>query len=155
MELNHFDKEGKAVMVDVGHKAATERTATAGGFIRCNEAFDAIKGGTAAKGDVLGVARLAGIMAMKKTPDLIPLAHPVALTHGSVEFVLHDSERAVEVIATAKTTGQTGVEMEALCGVSAALLTIYDMAKAIDKSMEIYNIRLRHKAGGKSGEYFG
>ena len=153
-ELNHFDQSGNAVMVDVTEKAITERVATAKGNIKVNaETFAAIQSGTAKKGDVLGVARIAGIMAAKKTPELIPLCHPLMLTKCTVDFISNADKLEVEAACTVKVTGQTGVEMEALTGVSVALLTIYDMCKAIDKTMEICAIHLVRKSGGKSGDF--
>ena len=152
--LNHFDEKGQAHMVDVSSKTETLRTATAKGRLKVSPpVYAAIEGGTARKGDVLGVARLAGIMAAKKTSDLIPLCHPLPLTGVSVDFTLLPKDCAVEAAATAKITGKTGVEMEALTAVSTALLTIYDMCKAIDKGMEITDIHLEEKSGGKSGHY--
>lgn len=154
MDLNHFDQKGQAVMVDVSEKSQTVRTATAEGTIRLSrEALDAITRGTAAKGDVLGMARVAGIMAVKRTPDLIPLCHPLPVTHAAVEFDILEDEPAVRAVCTVKLTGQTGVEMEALTGVTTALLTIYDMCKAVDKGMELNGIHLLRKEGGKSGTY--
>ncbi len=153
-KLTHFDQNGKAAMVDISEKGDTQRTAVARGCIRVNaEVFRAIKEGTAEKGDVLGAARIAGIMAAKKTAELIPLCHTLLLTRVSVDFELAEEEMGVDAVCTAKTTGKTGVEMEALTGVSVALLTIYDMCKALDKGMEIENIRLEQKSGGKSGYY--
>ncbi len=153
-ELNHFDAEGKAIMVDVTDKAATHRTATARGDIFVNQAvMTAIQSGTAKKGDVLGVARVAGIMAVKRTADLIPMCHPLGVTGCSVDFTLCPEEGRVTAECTVKVTGSTGVEMEALTGVSVALLTIYDMCKAADRGMTLSNIRLMHKEGGKSGVY--
>lgn len=153
-ELTHFDEQGQAWMVDVGDKAETDRMAVAHGRIQVSrEVFSAIKEGTAKKGDVLGVARIAGIMGAKKTSELVPLCHILMLTKCSVEFVLHEEELAVEVICTVKTRGKTGVEMEALTGVQIALLTIYDMCKAIDKGMVITDVCLLKKEGGKSGVY--
>lgn len=152
--LNHFDASGQAHMVDVSPKTETARRAIATGRIKVSpQVYDAIVQGTAQKGDVLGVARLAGIMAAKKTSDLIPLCHPLPITGCSVDFTLIPEEFAVKATATAKITGRTGVEMEALCAVSTALLTIYDMCKALDKSMEITDIHLEEKEGGKSGHY--
>ena len=152
--MNHFDQEGNAIMVDVGGKEPTVRTATAEGLIRVSRTvLEAITGRTAAKGDVLGVARVAGIMAVKRTWELIPLCHPLMLTHLSVDFEILEDACAVHAVCTARLTGKTGVEMEALTGVSAALLTIYDMCKAMDRSMELTDIRLVHKEGGKSGVY--
>ncbi|MEY8352414.1 cyclic pyranopterin monophosphate synthase MoaC [Lachnospiraceae bacterium 54-53] len=153
-ELTHFDEQGNARMVDVGEKAETDRTAAAHGFISVNEeVFRAISQGTASKGDVLGVARVAGIMGAKKTSELIPLCHVLMLTKCQVDFVLHDERRAVEAVCTVKTRGRTGVEMEALTGVNVALLTIYDMCKAMDRGMTISGVCLLKKAGGKSGLY--
>ena len=153
-ELTHFDKEGNAVMVDVSQKAETERTATAKGIIRVSrEVFEKIQAGTMAKGDVLGVARVAGIMGAKRTSELIPLCHILNLTKLTVDFTIKKESNEIEAVCTARTTGKTGVEMEALTGVSVALLTVYDMCKAVDKSMEIGDIYLEHKSGGKSGEF--
>lgn len=153
-QSNHFDSEGKAVMVDVSFKEATQRRAVAGGSIYMNAAaFCAVAGGTAKKGDVLGVARVAGIMAVKKTPHLIPLCHPIAVQNVHIDFVLNEANSCVEAFCTVQTYGQTGVEMEALCGVSLALLTIYDMCKALDKEMKIEAVCLLEKQGGKSGGY--
>ena len=152
-ELTHFDAAGNAVMVDVSGKPVTAREAVARGVITMNEAaFAALAGGTVQKGDVLGVARVAGIMATKHTSDLIPLCHPLPLTKAAVDFRLLPERRAVEARCTVKTSGVTGVEMEALTGVSAALLTIYDMCKAVDKGMELGGIHLVEKTGGKSGQ---
>ncbi len=154
MELTHFDQTGAAIMVDVTEKKETVRTATASGVIHTGgDAFEAIRRGTAAKGDVLGVARIAGIMGVKKTSDLIPLCHPLPIGKVSIDFDLHPDSCSVVCRCTVKTTAQTGVEMEALTGVSTALLTVYDMCKAIDKSMEITDICLMRKSGGKSGEF--
>ncbi len=153
-EFTHFDQNGNAIMVDVTDKAVTERIAVAEGAIKVNaEVFDAIKNQTAAKGDVLGTARIAGIMAAKKTSDLIPMCHPLMLTKVAVDFTLDEENLRVNCRCTAKLSGKTGVEMEALTGVSVALLTIYDMCKAIDKSMEMSQIRLVEKQGGKSGHF--
>ena len=152
--FNHFDAQGKAIMVDVTDKAATHRVAEARGEILVNEAvMSAIQTGTAKKGDVLGVARVAGIMAVKRTSDLIPMCHPLAVSGCSVDFKLFPDEGKVEAVCTVKVTGNTGVEMEALTGVSAALLTIYDMCKAVDRAMTLTNIRLMRKEGGKSGVF--
>jgi cyclic pyranopterin phosphate synthase len=152
--LTHIDNAGEAHMVDVGTKAETSRSATAEGFVRMLPATLAlIREGNAKKGDVIGTARLAGIMAAKKTSDLIPLCHPLMLTKVSVEITEDDALPGLRVTATAKLTGRTGVEMEALTAVSVACLTIYDMAKAADKGMEIGGIRLLEKTGGKSGAY--
>ena len=152
MGLTHFDSEGKAIMVDVTEKENTNRIAIAKGKIKVNrEVFDAIKNGTAAKGDVLGVATTAGIMAAKRTWELIPMCHMINL--GSCKIDFEDKEETLEIYCTCsvKTVGKTGAEMEALTGVSVALLTIYDMCKAIDKTMEIGEIYLAEKDGGKSG----
>ncbi|BAL84185.1 putative molybdenum cofactor biosynthesis protein C [Selenomonas ruminantium subsp. lactilytica TAM6421] len=152
--LTHFDEQGQAIMVDVSGKAETHRTAIASGIIKVSQpVFDAIKEGTAAKGDVLGVARIAGIMAAKNTSSVIPLCHPLPLAKCSLDFELQKDTCAVKAIATVKVTGLTGVEMEALHAVSVALLTIYDMCKAIDKRMEISEIHLDRKSGGKSGKF--
>jgi cyclic pyranopterin monophosphate synthase len=152
--FTHFDKEGKARMVDVSDKAETERTATAKGSVLMQPATLAlIRGGAVKKGDVLSVARLAGIMGAKKTPDLIPLCHPLALTSVQVDLTLDEARNAVDITATCKLVGKTGVEMEALTAVSVAALTVYDMCKAVDKAMQIVDIRLTHKSGGKSGTY--
>lgn len=152
MGLTHFDSDGKAIMVDVTEKEDTNRIAIAKGKIKVNrEVFDAIKNGTAAKGDVLGVATTAGIMAAKKTWELIPMCHMINL--GSCKIDFEDKEETLEIYCTCsvKTLGKTGAEMEALTGVSIALLTIYDMCKALDKTMEIGEIYLVEKDGGKSG----
>ena len=154
MELTHFDPAGAAWMVDVSDKADTLREAVAEGCITMSRVcFDRVAGGGAAKGDVLGVARVAGIMGAKRTSELIPLCHILNLTKLSVDFELLPERCAVRAVCTARTTGKTGVEMEALTGVSVALLTIYDMCKAMDKSMEIGDIRLVRKCGGKSGDF--
>ena len=150
--FTHFDKEGKARMVDVSDKAETERTATAkGSVIMQPTTLALIRGGGVKKGDVLSVARLAGIMGAKKTPDLIPLCHPLALSSVQVDLTLDEARNAVDITATCKLVGKTGVEMEALTAVSVAALTVYDMCKAVDKGMQIVDIRLTHKSGGKSG----
>ncbi|BDF71195.1 cyclic pyranopterin monophosphate synthase accessory protein [Oscillospiraceae bacterium] len=152
--FNHFDGEGNAIMVDVSSKPPTHREAMAAGVIHVSRAvLDAITGHTAAKGDVLGVARVAGIMATKRTSDLIPLCHPLMLSNAAVDFTVLEDACAVEARCTVKLDGKTGVEMEALTGVTVALMTIYDMCKAIDKSMVLSDIRLLHKEGGKSGVY--
>ncbi|HEY6430415.1 MAG TPA: cyclic pyranopterin monophosphate synthase MoaC [Acetobacteraceae bacterium] len=152
--LTHFDARGNATMVDVSAKSATVRTATARGRVVMQPATLAlIRSGKASKGDVLGVARLAGIMAAKRTADLIPLCHPLALSAVQVDLQPDDAAGAVEIEATVRTTGQTGVEMEALTAVSVAALTVYDMCKSVDRGMRIEAIRLSHKAGGKSGEF--
>ncbi len=154
MPLTHFDAQGQAHMVDVSDKAVTDRIAVAAGHIRmAQETFEIISEGRARKGDVLGIARLAGIMGAKKTPDLIPLCHPLPVTKVSVELMLDPDLPGVRIEATVKTSGQTGVEMEALTAVSTAALTVYDMAKAVDKAMEIGGIRVLLKDGGKSGRY--
>ncbi len=152
--LTHFDAQGQAHMVDVGAKASTHRTAVATGRIRMQAATLAlIQSGTAKKGDVLGIARLAGIMGAKKTSDLIPLCHPIALTRVAVEFDLEPSTNSVLSRTTAECSGQTGVEMEALTAVQVALLTIYDMCKAADRGMVITDVKLLEKHGGKSGSW--
>lgn len=152
--LTHIDAAGQAHMVDVGAKSETVRIATAEGFVRMQpETLVLIREGNASKGDVIGTARLAGIMAAKKTSDLIPLCHPLMLTKVSVDIALDSDLPGVRITATAKLTGKTGVEMEALTAVSVACLTIYDMAKAADKGMEIGGVRLLAKSGGKSGEW--
>ena len=154
--LTHFDSDGNAVMVDVSGKEITSRVAIARGRIVMQpETLAMIQGGTHKKGDVLGVARLAGIMAAKRTSDLIPLCHPLALDKVTVELTCLDADSAVEIEATVKVTGRTGVEMEALTAVSVAALTIYDMCKAVDRAMRIGDIRLIHKSGGKSGTFEG
>ncbi len=155
MGLTHFDENGKALMVDVTDKKETVREATAEGRIFVNkEVFQAIREGTAAKGDVLGVAATAGIMGAKRTSELIPMCHILPITNCRVNFEMEPEECAVLCTCTVKVTGKTGVEMEALTGVSVALLTIYDMCKAMDKAMEIGEICLVKKTGGKSGDVF-
>ncbi len=152
--LTHFDAQGQAHMVDVAAKASTHRVAVAQGRITMLPATLAlIEGGTAKKGDVLGIARLAGIMAAKKTSDLIPLCHPIALTRVAVDFEIEPATHSVLCTARAECTGQTGVEMEALTAASVALLTIYDMCKAVDRGMTIDGVRLMEKMGGKSGHF--
>ena len=152
-ELTHFDAQGQAHMVDVGAKPATHRIAIAEGYITMQpETLAIIEAGTAKKGDVLGVARLAGIMAAKKTSDLIPLCHPIALTKVSVDFEVLPEKSAMRCEARTETVGQTGVEMEALTAVQIALLTIYDMCKAVDRVMLITDVRLVQKTGGKSSQ---
>lgn len=154
MSLTHFDQKGDAHMVDVSEKAVTARIAVAEGHIKmAQETFDVISEGRAKKGDVLSVARLAGIMGAKKTAELIPLCHPLPITKVAVDLTLDPDLPGVRVEGTVKTTGQTGVEMEALTAVSTACLTVYDMAKAVDKAMEIGGIRVLLKDGGKSGRY--
>ncbi len=152
MSLTHLDADGSARMVDVGDKVPTRRVAIATGRITMSaEALSAIRDGLVKKGDVLAVARVAGIMAAKRTSDVIPLCHPLPLTKASVDFTFE--ENAIRVTATAATDGKTGVEMEALTATSTTLLTIYDMAKAIDKAMVIDGICLLEKQGGKSGDW--
>ncbi len=152
--FTHLDPGGNAIMVDVSGKPATARTATASGRIRMTEAcYAALSSGDIPKGDALAAARIAGIMAAKKTAELIPLCHPLFLTKAHVDFEFHDAEQSVEVRCTCAVTGQTGVEMEALTGATVALLTLYDMCKAIDKSMVIDAVHLLEKRGGKSGDY--
>lgn len=153
-EFSHFDRQGHAIMVDVTGKDVTERMAVAEGTIRVSdECFRMIEDGTAAKGDVLGCARIAGIMGAKKTSELIPLCHILNLTGITIDFRMDAAAGKVHVRCTVRCKGRTGVEMEALTGVSVALLTIYDMCKAVDKGMEIGQIRLLHKEGGKSGVF--
>jgi len=152
--LTHFDAKGDAHMVDVTEKEVTDRVATARGAVEmAAETLAMIVEGRAKKGDVLAVARLAGIMSAKKTPDIIPLCHPLMLSKVTVELTPNAAENRVEIEATVRVTGRTGVEMEALTAVSAAALTVYDMVKAVDKSMRLTDIRLTHKDGGRSGEY--
>lgn len=152
--LTHFDAQGQAHMVDVGAKPATHRIAVATGRIEMQPATLAIiESGTAKKGDVLGIARLAGIMAAKKTSDLIPLCHPLALTRVAVEFELIPAANAVQCTATVETVGPTGVEMEALTAVQVALLTVYDMCKAVDRGMVIHGVHVIEKKGGRSGAW--
>lgn len=153
-KLSHIDDAGRAHMVDVGSKHATHRTAVAEGFLTMNaETLELIVSGTAPKGDVLAVARIAGIMAAKKTSDLIPLCHPLALTRAAINFTPSDQPSGIHIRAEVSVTGQTGVEMEALTAVSVAALTLYDMLKAADKGMEIGAIRLAEKTGGRTGYY--
>lgn len=152
--LTHFNEDGKAIMVDVTEKKETKRVAITSGKITMNvETYNRVKEGNIEKGDVLGVARVAGIMAAKKTSDLIPMCHPLFLTGVEVEFNFSDEDLTIESKVTVKTFGKTGVEMEALTGVSTVLLTIYDMCKAMDKTMLISDIKLCKKTGGKSGEF--
>jgi cyclic pyranopterin phosphate synthase len=152
--LSHFDRQGKARMVDVSAKAETRREAIAAGWVSMEkETFDMIRKGTAEKGDVLGVARVAGIMAAKKTPDLIPMCHPLNISSVTIEFELDEGRHRIGIEAKVKNTGSTGVEMEALTAVAAAALTIYDMCKAVDRRMVISDILLREKRGGKSGTF--
>lgn len=153
-DLTHFDTAGNAVMVDVSDKSETTRVAVARGkVLMAPETMALIQSCGLKKGDVLAVAQLAGIMGAKRTPDLIPLCHPLALTSVKVELALEPENNAVSIEATCKLKGQTGVEMEALTAVSVAALTVYDMVKAVDKSMRITDIHLVHKSGGKSGTY--
>ena len=153
-EFTHFNQHGDAIMVDISKKTETAREAIAEGRISMNrECFDQLKAGSIGKGDVLGVARIAGIMGAKKTSELIPLCHLLSLTRAEIDFELEDETCSVRTICTVRTTGKTGVEMEALTGVQIALLTIYDMCKAIDKGMEMNGIHLCQKSGGKSGIY--
>ena len=153
-KLNHFDERGQAHMVDVGSKAETHRVGVASGRIHMLPAtFALIRSGGAKKGDVLGIARVAAIQGAKRTPDLIPLSHPLAITKVAIEFIADEGASTIECRATVETIGRTGVEMEALVAVSAGLLTIYDMVKAIDRGMIISDIRLLEKSGGKSGDY--
>ena len=156
MSLTHFDEGGRAHMVDVSDKASTARMAVAAGaVVMTAETLELVKRGDAKKGDVLGVARLAGIMGAKRTAELIPLCHPLALTKVALDLVPDETLPGVRVTATVKTSGQTGVEMEALTAVSVACLTVYDMLKAAEKGMRIEGIRLLHKEGGKSGVWEG
>ena len=154
MKLTHFDPQGQAHMVDVANKAETHRVARATGRITMQAAaFELVINGTAKKGDVLGIARVAAIQAAKRTGDLIPLCHPLGLTHVAVKFTPDADAHAIACEVTSETHGRTGVEMEALTAVSVALLTIYDMVKAVDRGMTIENIRLLEKSGGKSGHW--
>ncbi|MDU6039165.1 MULTISPECIES: cyclic pyranopterin monophosphate synthase MoaC [Clostridium] len=153
-KLTHFDSKGNAVMVDVSEKNITQRVAIAKGKIYVNkDVIEAIVNDTVEKGDVLGVARVAGIMGVKKTSELIPMCHPLMITKCSIDFNVNEEENYIEAVCTAKVNGKTGVEMEALTGVNVALLTIYDMCKAIDKTMEISEVHLAKKTGGKSGDF--
>ena len=153
-DFTHFDKHGKATMVDVSGKDVTERMATAkGSVIMEPETLVKIEGGSVGKGDVLGIARTAGIMAAKRTSELIPLCHPLALNVVTVDMTCDRERNALDIIATCRIKGRTGVEMEALTAVSVAALTIYDMCKALDRSMRMTDIRLTNKSGGKSGSY--
>ncbi len=152
--FTHFDEQGQARMVDVSDKAESERVATAAGSVLMAKAtLERIMAGGVKKGDVLAVARLAGIMGAKRTPDLIPLCHPLALSSVSVDLRCDPERNAVDITATCKLKGRTGVEMEALTAVAVAALTVYDMCKAVDRAMRIADIRLVHKSGGKSGTY--
>ncbi len=153
-ELTHFDDKGKSRMVDVSDKDETERVAVAAGsVVMAPETMKLITEGGVKKGDVLSVARLAGIIGAKKTPDIIPLCHPIALNSVEVDLVCDPERNAVDITATCKVTGRTGVEMEALAATAVAALTVYDMCKAVDRGMRITEIRLVHKSGGKSGTY--
>ena len=153
-KLSHIDESGKAQMVDVGSKEITERVAVAGCEIHMQQStLDLIKSGGFDKGDVLGVARVAGVMAAKKTSDLIPLCHPIALTQVTIDFDDLDTGTGLSVTSTARTTWKTGVEMEALTAASIAALTVYDMCKAVDRAIQIDRLRLLSKSGGKSGDY--
>ena len=154
-KLNHFDQHGNAVMVDVTDKNVTEREAIATGKIFvCDETYERILTGNMVKGDVLAVARVAGIMATKKTSELIPMCHPLMLTKAKVDFEFNGEEKSISATCLVKLSGKTGVEMEALTGVNVALLTIYDMCKAIDKGMVISDVHLVKKSGGKSGDFY-
>ena len=153
-EFTHIDKDGNAIMVDVSYKSQSERIAKAkGSVVMQPKTLAMIMNGSLKKGDVLGVAQLAGIMGAKQTPNLIPLCHPLALTSVKVELICNPNTNAVDITATCKLKGRTGVEMEALSAVSIAALTIYDMCKAVDKGMHLTDIRLVHKSGGKSGVF--
>jgi cyclic pyranopterin phosphate synthase len=153
-KLSHFDNSGQAHMVDVSDKPATKRIAIASGIIGMLPAtLKLIQVGDAKKGDVLGIARIAAIQASKRTSDLIPLCHPIALTRVAITFDVNEKDTSITCTATAETTGQTGVEMEALTAVSVGLLTIYDMCKAVDRGMVMYDIKLLEKHGGKSGDW--
>lgn len=153
-KLTHFDRNGNAVMVDVTEKEVTSRTAAACGTIRVNkEIMQAVLEGSVKKGDVLGVARVAGIMGVKKTSDLIPMCHPLSVGKCSIDYEISEEKQEITAICTVKMDGKTGVEMEALTGVQIALLTIYDMCKAIDKRMVMTDIHLVNKSGGKSGDF--
>lgn len=154
MEFNHFDDKGNARMVDVSDKEITSRTAVAEGVIRVSaEVMEAIRGKKVKKGDVLTVAQVAGIAGTKRTSDLIPMCHPLMITNAEVAFEISDEKCEIKALCTVRTDGKTGVEMEALTGVATALLTIYDMCKSIDKRMEICDIHLVEKSGGKSGDF--
>ena len=154
MELTHFNEEGRARMVDVSEKAVTLREATAGAVVRLNaKTFALVQGGKMKKGDVLAVAQVAGIMAAKKNSELIPMCHPIALTGVDISFSMNEADSTVELQATVRCKGETGVEMEALTAASVAALTIYDMCKAVQRDIEIDHVRLLKKSGGKSGTY--
>jgi cyclic pyranopterin phosphate synthase len=153
-KLTHFDETGQAHMVDVGQKASTHRIATATGSIQMQKrTFDMVMSGTHKKGDVIGIARIAAIQATKKSPDLIPLCHPIALTRVAVEFESDEKNSTIHCTVTTENIGQTGVEIEALTGVQIGLLTIYDMCKAVDRGMVIKEVKLLEKSGGKSGTW--
>ena len=153
-KFTHFDEKGVPHMVDVGKKPTKIRMAVAKGCVMMQpETLRMIEDGTAKKGDVIGIAQLAGIMGAKQTANLIPLCHPLGLDHVAVDLTLDHARNAIEITATCRLSGQTGVEMEALTAVSVAALTIYDMCKSVDRAMQIINIRLTHKSGGKSGQY--
>ena len=153
-DFTHFNESGRAKMVDVSEKSETSRTAVASGCVRMNrETFELVKSGGMKKGDVLGAAQIAGIMAAKRTPDLIPMCHTLLLSGVDMAFELNEADCAVDITATVRCQGVTGVEMEALTAVSVAALTVYDMCKAVQKDMEITDIRLLSKSGGKSGDY--
>lgn len=153
-EFSHFNEAGRAKMVDVGGKADTERTAIASGRVFVNETtFDMIKTGGMKKGDVLGTAQIGGIMAAKRTSDIIPMCHPIFISGVDIDFILNEKDFSVDITATAKCKGATGVEMEALTAVSVAALTVYDMCKAVQKDILISDIKLLRKTGGKSGEF--
>ena len=152
--LTHFDEGGAAHMVDVSGKKSTDRVAVAEGYVKMSQqTLDIIRSGTASKGDVIGIARLAGIMGAKRTADLIPLCHPLPLSKVALDVDIDDALPGLRITATVATAGRTGVEMEALTAVSIACLTVYDMAKAVQKDMEIGGIRLLSKSGGKSGDW--
>ena len=154
MDFSHFNESGRARMVNVGEKQETKRTAIAAGRVLVSrETLELIRTGGLKKGDVLGTAQIGGIMGAKNTPHIIPMCHPIMITGVDIDFRLNDEDCAVEITATTSCTGATGVEMEALTGVSAALLTVYDMCKALDKTMELTGIHLVHKEGGKSGVF--
>jgi cyclic pyranopterin phosphate synthase len=153
-KLTHFDESGQAHMVDVGQKAHTHRIATATGSIQMlKSTFDMVVSGSHKKGDVIGIARIAAIQATKKSPDLIPLCHPIALTRVAVDFQTDEKNSSIQCTVTTETVGQTGVEIEALTGVQVGLLTIYDMCKAVDRGMVIKEVKLLEKSGGKSGTW--
>ena len=153
-KFTHFDNDGKAIMVDISEKNVTERLASAISSISMNkETLNMIKNGNAKKGDVLGIARIAGIMAAKKTSELIPLCHPVSLSSVSINFEIDDSTNSINIICNCKLNGKTGLEMEALTAASITALTIYDMCKAVDREMTITNTQLVYKSGGKSGTF--